>query len=105
MRAARAPYVLDDEVPSPDGRPEGSPVQWPGTELLASELFTDVRQSRIGRRMTLSAADFVGHLSTISAYLVVPAADRPALFDAVLAVLPDQVELDADLDLHLARTS
>lgn len=103
VRVARAPYVVDDEVPSLDGTPAESAMQWPGTELVASELFTDVRQARIERRMSLSAADFVGHLSTISAYLVVPAADRPVLFDAVLAVLPAHVELDADLDLHLAR--
>jgi SAM-dependent methyltransferase len=103
VRVAGAPYVLDDEVPSPDGTPTESPMQWPGTELLASELFTDVRQSRVERRLSLSAADFVGHLSTISAYLVVPAEDQPALFDAVLAVLPERVELHADVDLHLAR--
>lgn len=103
VRMARAPYVSDDEVPSPDGTPAESSMLWPGTELLTSELFTDARQSRIERRLSLSAADFVGHLSTVSAYAVVPAADRSSMYASVLATLPDTVELTADLDLHLAR--
>lgn len=103
VQAARAPYLSDDEVPAPDGTPSTSPMQWPGTELLASDLFIDVRQSTFPRRLTLSAADYVGHLSTISAYLAVPAADRAAMFDAVRVVLPEQVELTADIVLHLAR--
>jgi trans-aconitate methyltransferase len=37
VRAARAPYLGDDGVPSPDGTPAGSPMQWPGTELLQSQ--------------------------------------------------------------------
>ena len=44
VRAARAPFLESDDVPSPDGTPPGHDMQWPGTELERSECFTDVRQ-------------------------------------------------------------
>lgn len=103
VRAARAPFLDDDEVPSPDGTPEGAPMQWPGTELVASEAFTDVRQVVVARRPTVSASDYVGHLATVSAYLELPAAGREEALAAVRAVLPGRVSLAADLTVHLAR--
>src|SRR5205085_8689127 len=30
VRAARAPFLASDEVPSPDGTPPGHDMQWPG---------------------------------------------------------------------------
>ena len=69
VRMARLPFLADDEIPSPDGTPPDSPMQWPGTELTRSDEFTDVRQLIIERRATVSAADYLGHLSTISAYI------------------------------------
>ncbi|WP_441288706.1 class I SAM-dependent methyltransferase [Sorangium sp. KYC3313] len=103
VRAARAPFLDDDEVPSPDGTPEGAAMQWPGTELIRSDAFTDVRQVVVTRRPTVSASDYVGLLATISAYLELPASVRELALAAVRAVLPDRVTLDADLTLHLAR--
>lgn len=100
---ARAPWLASDSIPSPDGTAPESALQWPGTELLGSELFADVRQVRIERRMTMTAGEYVSHLSTISAYLELTPADRQAAFDAIRAVLPDTVAIAADLDLHLAR--
>ena len=38
--AARAEFLADDGVPSPDGTPADSPMQWPGSELLRSGRFT-----------------------------------------------------------------
>ncbi len=101
--AARSPFLADDEVPSPDGTPADSPMQWPGTELAESDRFTDVRQSSIERRMTTSARDYVGHLSTISAYLELPEPVREHVLDRILHVLPERVTLIADITLHLAR--
>ncbi|GAA2264733.1 hypothetical protein GCM10010415_30970 [Streptomyces atrovirens] len=103
VRAARAPFLESDEIPSPDGTPPGHEMQWPGTELRRSEWFTDVRQSAIGRRVTMSAHDYVGHLSTISAYLVLPTAEREQVLGQVMRVLPDRVEMAADITVHLAR--
>jgi SAM-dependent methyltransferase len=104
VRAVRSPYLPDDGVPSPDGTPDDSPMQWPGTELSRSDLFRDVRQFVIERRVTLTASDYIGHLSTISAYLGLAASDRKSLFEQILDVIPEQVVLNADLTLHLARS-
>jgi SAM-dependent methyltransferase len=103
MRAARSPYLEDDGVPSPDGTPEGSAMQWPGTELERSGQFGDVRQLVIERRVTMPVRQYVGHLSTISAYLELAPSARDQVFEAVLRVLPDEVAVVADITAHLGR--
>ncbi|RAG83728.1 SAM-dependent methyltransferase [Streptacidiphilus pinicola] len=103
VRAARAPFLESDDVPSPDGTPAEEELQWPGTELLRSPLFCDVRQLDVERRFSLPAADFVGYLSTVSAYLQLPPEQRELTFDAVSRVLPGTVDITADLTVHLAR--
>ena len=100
--AARAPFLATDDIPSPDGTPPEQDMQWPGTELLLSGLFTDVRQALVERRLRMSAHDFVGHLSTVSAYLELPAATRTELFERILAALPESVDVDAGITAHLA---
>ncbi|GGR89336.1 putative methyltransferase [Micromonospora fulviviridis] len=103
VRVARAPFLASDDVPSPDGTPPGDHLQWPGTELQRSPWFTDVRQSVIERRATMTARDYVGLLSTISAYLVLPAPEREQVYRRIAEVLPDTVEIAADITVHLAR--
>lgn len=103
VRAARAPWLADDDVPPPDGTPEDSTLQWPSTEMSSSGLFTDVTQVVLEQRTTVSARDYVGLLSTVSAYLVLEPADREAALDSVLAVLPARVHVVGDIRLHLAR--
>jgi SAM-dependent methyltransferase len=103
VRAARAPFLDTDEVPSPDGTPPGRDMQWPGTELQLSEWFADVQQSVVERRLTMSATDYIGHLSTVSAYLQLPASERQQVFSQIMRVLPDPVEIAADITVHLAR--
>ena len=103
VRAARSPYLADDDVPSPDGTPVDRAIQWPGTELVASPLFTDVRQSTTERRCTVPAREYVGYLSTVSAYLELPEDVRQQAFDRILEVLPERVGVTADITLHLAR--
>jgi SAM-dependent methyltransferase len=103
VQDVRSPFLTEDEVPSPDGTPTDSPLQWPGTELCETELFTDVRQSVIERRMTATPDEYVGHLATVSAYLELPAPVREQALTRILEVLPDSVPLVADLTLHLAR--
>lgn len=102
-RAARAPYLEDDGVPSPDGTPAELPMQWPGTELQQSEWFSDVRQVVIERLLTMSAHDYVGHLSTVSAYVLLASADRDEVFRRTLEVLPETVEINGQIHVHLAR--
>jgi len=47
VRAARAPFLESDDIPSPDGTPPERDMQWPGTELLHSGWFADVQQAAI----------------------------------------------------------
>ncbi|MGW7271705.1 class I SAM-dependent methyltransferase [Streptomyces sp. NPDC054864] len=103
VRAVRAPFLVSDEVPPPDGTPPEQYLQWPDTELRRSEFFTDVQQSMTRRRLTVSAHDYVGQLSTISAYLVLPAAERAQVLKRIAQVLPATVEISADITVHLAR--
>lgn len=104
-RRARASFVEDDDVQPPEGTTSGGPLQWPGNELLRTPLFTDVREVLLPRRLRMPAEEYLGLLSTISAYLVLPEEQRSAALAAVRAVLPDTVEVDVDLVLHLARRS
>jgi hypothetical protein len=103
VSAARAPFLDSDEVRSPDGTPPGHDMQWPGTELQRSPCFTDVQQSVIERRLMMSARDYVGHLSTVSAYLQLPASGQEQAYRRIRQVLPETVEIAADITVHLAR--
>jgi SAM-dependent methyltransferase len=103
VRAARAPFLDSDELPSPDGTPPENDMQWPGTELQRSEWFADVQQSVIERRLTMSASDYIGHLSTISAYLELPTLAQEQVYSQIMQVLPETVEIAADVTVHLAR--
>ena len=66
MAALLEPSVVFASFASPDGTPPGHEMQWPGTELQRSEWFSEVQQFVIERCLTMSAGDYVGHLSTIS---------------------------------------
>ena len=78
-------------------------MQRPGTELQRSEWFADVQQFVIGRRLTMSAPGYVGHLSTISAYLQLPTPEQEQVYSQIMQVLPETVEIAADITVHLAR--
>ncbi|MGC4110623.1 MAG: class I SAM-dependent methyltransferase [Nocardioides sp.] len=101
--AARRPFLADEEQVAPDGTSEDAAMQWPGTELERSDLFTDVQQVVIERPITQPSRDYVDHLSTVSYFLQVPEPSRSELFAAILAALPAEVAVTADLTLHLAR--
>lgn len=102
-REAQSLWLLDDGFPSPDGTPKDAAMRWPGSELERSSLFTEVAQHVVERRPVVAAVDYVAHLSTVSAYLMLPVRERRQALDSILAVLPDEVELSADLTLHVAR--
>ena len=103
VSAARAAFLDSDEVPSPDGTPPERDMQWPGTQLQRSAWFADVRQCVIERRLTMSARDYVGYLSTVSAYLELPSSDQEQVYGRIVRVLPAAVEINADIIVHLAR--
>ncbi|MFF5402961.1 hypothetical protein ACFY8K_02335 [Streptomyces misionensis] len=51
----------------------------------------------------MSAPDFVGYLSTVSAYLQLPPSRRQQVPDAITEVLPESVGITADVIVRLAR--
>ena len=95
--------VITVQVGFEDLRPAGHHMQWPATELQRSEWFTDVQQSVIERRWTMLARDYVGHLSTISAYLQLPPLQQHQTYGRIMQVLPESVDVSADITAHLAR--
>jgi SAM-dependent methyltransferase len=103
VRAARSEFLDRDDLPSPDGTPPESAMQWPGTELQQYEWFTDVQQCVLERRLTMTASDYVGHLSTISAYIMLPAWQQEEVYRRIMLVLPETVEITGDIIAHLAR--
>ncbi|MET9265083.1 class I SAM-dependent methyltransferase [Amycolatopsis sp. NPDC004079] len=103
IEEAQAPFLETAQFPSPDGTPPENELQWPGTELEQSELFADVRQVVVQQRMTLSADELVGLLSTVSAYLILPTSVREQVFRRIRRVVPDTIELVSDHTAHLAR--
>src|SRR3954454_18270979 len=103
VRAVRAPFLEEDDVPSPDGTPPESEMQWPGTELQRSDWFSDVHQHSFQRRPKFSAHEYIGYLSTVSAYLQLPPSQQEQVFARILRVLPEEVAVVADINLHLAR--
>jgi SAM-dependent methyltransferase len=103
VRAARAPFLDTDDVATPEDASGEQEMQWPGTELQQSTWFTDVQQTVIERRLTVGRRDYVGHLSTISAYLQLPDADQRQVYDRISRAVPEQVEIAADITVHLAR--
>ncbi len=105
IERVRSPYMKTDEIALPGMATAEDGMHWPGAELRESGLFEDVREVHVSRPLTMGARDYVGLLSTISSYLQLSVPDRTALLEQILAVLPDPVELRADLIVHLARVS
>lgn len=97
-------YVPDDDVLPDHDAPDGR-MRWPGTELVASELFRDVQQSAIRRRPVSTDVEYLGQLATVSAYLQLAADVRERMLREIRDLLPTRVEIDSDITLHLARAT
>ena len=94
--------VIPDETRLTE-RQGPSGTWWPGSELEEDDRFTDVQEHDIGRVVRRSRAEHLAVLGTVSAYLQLPEAEREDLLRRIGAVLPDEVEVDATVRLHLAR--
>jgi SAM-dependent methyltransferase len=77
--------------------------RWPAWELDRSEEFTDVQDLDVPRAMVLPRKEYVGYLSTVSAYLRLPIRERQEALSRVADVLPEQVRVEAPVPLCLAR--
>jgi SAM-dependent methyltransferase len=94
--------VIPDETRASNAR-GSSGMWWPGSELEADDRFTDVEEHDVSRVVHRTRAEHVGVLGTLSAYLLLPVPERRSLLDRIGDVLPDEVEVDATVRLHLAR--
>lgn len=102
VRLAHQPWLADDSAPHMGHAPD-SDLHWPATELVDDARFTDVRETVVEQLFELTSTEYVGLLSTVSAYLVLSEDERAAALAAIAKVLPDVVELRADITVHLAR--
>jgi len=76
---------------------------WSLEEMAATEGLTDIEQQELSSVATTTAADYVGRLATVSAYLKLGPPQSTDLLRQILTVLPDHVEIDTTVQLSLAR--
>jgi SAM-dependent methyltransferase len=94
--------VIADETRATDAH-GATGTWWPGSELEADARFTDVEEHDVTRVVRRTRAEHLGVLGTLSAFLLLPEADRRSLLASIGEVLPEEVEVDAMVRLHLAR--
>lgn len=93
---------IPDETRATEAR-AASGTWWPGSELEADARFVDVQEHDVARVVRRSRAEHLAVLGTLSAYLVLPETERDALLARIGERLPDEVDVDAAVRLHLAR--
>lgn len=76
---------------------------WSVEDMTAADGLIDVVQSDLPCVVTTTAADFVGRLATVSAYLMLSPQARADALHRVRAVLPDRFDIDGTVQLSLAR--
>jgi SAM-dependent methyltransferase len=65
--------------------------------------FADVTEEVVPRVVVVPQKEFVGYLSTVSAYLLMSLEERQHVLHRIAAALPEQVAVDVTVRLHLAR--
>jgi len=76
---------------------------WTIEEMAAADGIGDVEQHELPSVATTTAAEFVGRLATVSAYLELAPDQRAKTLREVRSVLPDHVDIDTTVQLSLAR--
>jgi SAM-dependent methyltransferase len=75
----------------------------PDDGLAASGFFVDVENHWVELESLLPRREVVGYLSTVSAYLLLPLADRQALLQRVADLLPKEVRVDVGVGMTMGR--
>ena len=98
-------FAAVDEIEKQSFHPTGGGDvrPWSIEELTDHDGFTDVDQQSLPQTLTTTADEFIGRLGTVSAYLMLPPAERAETFERIRAVLPERFELDGSVQLILAR--
>jgi hypothetical protein len=71
--------------------------------MVAAHDLSDVERRDLPYVVATTAEEFVGRLATVSAYLNLSSQQRAEAVRQVRAALPDQVDIDATVQLSLAR--
>jgi SAM-dependent methyltransferase len=72
-------------------------------ELGSCGLFTGTREHVVVRRVLRPQREYVGYLSTVAGYLMLPLESRQRVLHLLAEILPAQVPLELTFRLHLAR--
>jgi SAM-dependent methyltransferase len=91
--------AIEDEITGVDPPPLGSAY----VEAVDLPEFDAVELLVLPRRSVHPVEDYLNHLRTVSAYLVLDPADRDAVLERVRAVLPARVQLAQDVRAQIAR--
>jgi len=94
------PTVVVNDNPT---EPERLLTEWPGNELAERPDFSDLVSRVYPTRLTLSAQDYLTHMSTRSQIRMLAEPIRVRLFEALADVFDDVVPLAVDTVLYLAR--
>ncbi len=78
---------------------------WSLEEMASVHGLVDTVQQDLPFSVTTTATDFVGRLSTVSAYLMLSSQARADALRRIHAALPDRFDIDATVQLSLARRS
>ena len=76
---------------------------WSIEEMAAADGLTDSAQRDLPCVATTTAADFLKRLATVSAYLMLSPEARAEALCRIGAVLPDRFDIDATVQVSLAR--
>lgn len=76
---------------------------WSTEEMATAGGLFDSTRRELARVVTTTSADVVGRLATVSAYLMLSPEARAEALHRIHAVLPDDVDIDATVQLSLAR--
>jgi SAM-dependent methyltransferase len=93
--------AIEDRVLAADDGPR-LPA-WSLEEMAAAQGLTDVEERFLPGTTTTTADAFVGRLSTVSAYLMLPRTERVAALREIHAALPAECTIDTTVRLRLAR--
>ena len=95
---------LEDDAFRPHAARNDAMARWSvNEEIEASGRFTDVEEHQLERVVVVPKKEYIGYLSTLSAYLQLEPADRTEVLHRIADVVPAQVRLDVTIGLHLAR--
>jgi trans-aconitate methyltransferase len=97
--------TLEDDAFRPYSARDREPGWDVGRDLEKSGRFTDVEEHQVAREVVVPKKEYIGYLSTLSAYLQLEPAQRTEVLHRVAEVVPAQVRLDLTVGLHLARRS